>query len=268
MNLELLTSIRGLELPAEEKLLLMVLASYTNGEMKCWPGVATLATDCGKKRRIIQRQLKRLEDKGLALRSHRHNTSSIFDLSGVLQYTSRGVPQDTVSSTPAHSSTPRGVPECALGVHSSTQEVTREVTKEVKRDTTKDSKFWLDIKSRWNSVAGPSGLRKTKSITAKHKSEFKARTKEFRESGEGEFFEALLAALVVPLDDYAKGKTSKSNWKINLAYALRADGSALILEGHYAFKGPQQFTPQRGSPMAVMDEFNVMQDEIDRRSAQ
>ena len=58
-----------------EKLLMMVLCDYVNGDDECWPGNQTLAPDLGVDPRTIRRTLERLETAGVIAR-HRQEKHS------------------------------------------------------------------------------------------------------------------------------------------------------------------------------------------------
>lgn len=54
-----------------EKLLMMILCDYINGDDECWPGNTTLAPDVGVDPRTIKRALTRLEEAGVIARRRR-----------------------------------------------------------------------------------------------------------------------------------------------------------------------------------------------------
>lgn len=57
-----------------EKLLMMTLCDYINGDDECWPGNTTLAPDVGVDPRTIRRTLARLEEAGVISRYRRPRT--------------------------------------------------------------------------------------------------------------------------------------------------------------------------------------------------
>lgn len=57
-----------------EKLLMMTLCDYVNGDDECWPGNTTLAPDVGVDPRTIRRTLARLEEAGVIRRYRRPRT--------------------------------------------------------------------------------------------------------------------------------------------------------------------------------------------------
>jgi DNA-binding transcriptional ArsR family regulator len=57
-----------------EKLLMMILCDYINGDDECWPGNTALAPDVGVDPRTIRRTLDRLEAAGVIARRRRENS--------------------------------------------------------------------------------------------------------------------------------------------------------------------------------------------------
>tara|TARA_R110000824_G_scaffold183776_2_gene364813 strand:- start:1708 stop:2736 length:1029 start_codon:yes stop_codon:yes gene_type:complete len=58
-------SIRASGLAPTDRLVMFVLASYANGEGRCWPSVATIARGSGLTRRGVQKAIRRLEGSDL-----------------------------------------------------------------------------------------------------------------------------------------------------------------------------------------------------------
>ncbi len=59
-------------LPANEKLLALALNSFVDGNGECFPGQKTLADMCGMSDRTVRGLCKKLETKGVLVRSHRY----------------------------------------------------------------------------------------------------------------------------------------------------------------------------------------------------
>jgi hypothetical protein len=86
--------------PAGAKLLLIVLANYTNERRQCWPSKATLAADCSMSNSSVCKYLADLQAAGMISIARRveeglHKSSIItLHIGGVIRQTDNGYPSD------------------------------------------------------------------------------------------------------------------------------------------------------------------------------
>jgi hypothetical protein len=64
MSVRVMTAVWALNLPANDKLVLLALADSANDEGACWPGLASLCQKTGKCRRSLQESLRALDQAG------------------------------------------------------------------------------------------------------------------------------------------------------------------------------------------------------------
>lgn len=62
MSIKLMALAWDLQIPATEKMVLLCLCDYANGEGTCWPGAETMGERCSLTERTIRKALKWLED--------------------------------------------------------------------------------------------------------------------------------------------------------------------------------------------------------------
>lgn len=82
MSFQAMAKAVEIKLPFHEKFVLIMLANYANEEGRCWPAVATLASDTGLSVAAVKKALKKLVERGLITRQSQskggRRTSSIY----------------------------------------------------------------------------------------------------------------------------------------------------------------------------------------------
>lgn len=274
--------IRELDLTANQKLVLMMLVTYTSPVGLCWPSIETLARDCALGRRTVIRATQALEAQDLIVIDRSPSVANRYTVAAHLLFSDGTVPQEHAAVPDRHlvpeghrhgaTESPSIVPDSPIDSATVAPEETHRTnpSKKPKRrkppivpqPSAADIKF-EKIMNEWNEAAAFNGLpplRKIPGPPARKK--FEAREKDYTD-----FWKNVLLEILVPLDPFALGQNDRS-WRLNFSYVCSGKVEKLLQGDWQAKQGQRQFTPQKGSPMAVMDEFNAMQDEIDRRNAQ
>lgn len=67
-----------LDLPSNQKFVLLALADSANDNGVCWPSISTIATKCGMSERSVQAHISALEKMGILTRDERSGRSTIY----------------------------------------------------------------------------------------------------------------------------------------------------------------------------------------------
>jgi hypothetical protein len=81
VSITLMSSVWPLEIPPNEKLVILALADNANDAGECWPSMATLKLKTSLSERTIQRCLRELEAKSLVQVEARYGRSNVYVLS-------------------------------------------------------------------------------------------------------------------------------------------------------------------------------------------
>lgn len=65
MSIKIMSAVWDLDLPRDEKIVLLAFADHADDDGVCWPAVERIAQKCGYSPRSIQRKLGPLQDRGL-----------------------------------------------------------------------------------------------------------------------------------------------------------------------------------------------------------
>lgn len=87
MSIELMAKAWKLPIPATEKMVLLCLCDYANGQGTCWPGAESMAGRCSLTERTVRKALKWLEEHGYITADARPGKTAIYHINPGSKFT-------------------------------------------------------------------------------------------------------------------------------------------------------------------------------------
>jgi hypothetical protein len=215
------------------------LARYANKQGRCWPSVATIASDAHISERTVQRSLRVLTGAGAIKIKTRVGRSAVYTLLPLARGDNIAAPDEVV--TPE---SPHPVQICQPGGDTAVTQNKTNGTRNKKQDSTLDVATFgkspaaetmrrtttlasSEVLTAWNEMAQQAGLPLAREMTPKRCAALRAQMK--NTDWVTHWREALAR---VGQSGFLRGRGGLG-WKADLDWFLRPDTVTLILEGKY-----------------------------------